>query len=183
MDDITMMLRQEVEALRLAGADFIQIDEPGLTFVPERRSLDEAANCINQVTRGLVEHTAVHICFGNNASRPSSPRGMRRLMGAMEQLETGMLVLEFANREMAELDILAPLSERYNIAAGVVDVKSFHEESAKDVAVRIREVLRYVPADKLTVTADCGFSAIPRWLARSKTEAMVAGARVIREEL
>ncbi|MBV41129.1 MAG: methionine synthase [Rhodospirillaceae bacterium] len=183
MDDIIMMLRQEVEALRLAGADFIQIDEPGLTFVPERRSLDEAANCINQVTRGLVEHTAVHVCFGNNASRPSSPRGMRRLMGVMEQLETGMLVLEFANREMAELDILAPLSERYNIAAGVVDVKSFHEESAKDVAVRIREVLRYVPADKLTVTADCGFSAIPRWLARSKTEAMVAGARVMREEL
>jgi len=93
------------------------------------------------------------------------------------------LVLEFANREMAELDILAPLSERYNIAAGVVDVKSFHEESAEDVAVRIREVLRYVPADKLTITADCGFSAIPRWLARSKTEAMVAGAKVVRGEL
>ena len=183
MDDVILMLRAEVEALRLAGADFIQIDEPGLTFVPAPRSPDEAANCINQVTRGLVEHTAVHVCFGNNASRPSSPRGMARLMGAMEQLETGMLVLEFANREMAELDILSTLSERYHIAAGVIDVKSFHEESAEDVAVRIREVLRYVPAERLTITADCGFSAIPRWLARSKTEAMVAGARVVREEL
>ena len=183
MDDIIVMLRAEVEALRLAGADFIQIDEPGLTFVPEQRSLDEAANCINQVTRGLSAHTAVHVCFGNNASRPSSPRGMGRLLGAMEQLETHMLVLEFANREMAELDILAPLSERFQIAAGVIDVKSFHEESAEDVAVRIREVLRYVPADKLTITADCGFSAIPRWLARSKIKAMVAGARLVRDEL
>ncbi len=183
MDDVILMLRAEVEALRLAGADFIQIDEPGLTFVPERRSLDEAANCINQVTRGLSAHTAVHVCFGNNASRPSSPRGMARLMGAMEQLETHMLVLEFANREMAELEILETLSARYHIAAGVVDVKSFYEETGEDVAARIREVLRYVPADKLTVTADCGFSAIPRWLARSKTEAMVAGARLVRAEL
>jgi 5-methyltetrahydropteroyltriglutamate--homocysteine methyltransferase len=183
MDDIIVMLRAEVEALRLAGADFIQIDEPGLTFVPESRGLDEAANCINQVTRGLSEHTAVHVCFGNNASRPSAPRGLARLLGAMERLETHMLVLEFANREMAELEILAPLSERYRIAAGVIDVKSFHEETAEDVAARIREVLRFVPAEKLTITADCGFSAIPRWLARSKTQAMVAGARLARAEL
>ena len=65
----------------------------------------------------------------------------------------------------------------------VIDVKSFHEESAEDVATRIRDVLRYVPAERLTVTADCGFSAIPRWLARSKTQAMVAGARLVRGEI
>ena len=183
MADVIAMLRAEVEALRQAGADFIQIDEPGLTFVPQRRSLAEAAACINQVTQGLSEHTAVHVCFGNNASRPSSPRGMKRLLGAMEALDTRMLVLEFANREMAELDILGPLSERYEIAAGVIDVKSFHQESAEDVAARIREVLRHVPAARLTVTADCGFSAIPRWLARSKTQAMVAGAKLLRAEL
>ncbi len=183
MDDIVMMLRAEVEALRLAGAQLIQIDEPGLTHIPAERSLDEAANCINQVTRGLSAQTAVHVCFGNNASRPYSPRGMARLLGAMEQLETHMLVLEFANREMAELEILSSLSARYQIAAGVIDVKSFHEETAEDVAARIRLVLHYVPADKLTITADCGFSAIPRWLARHKMSAMVAGARLVRDEL
>ena len=183
MNDVIVMLRQEVEALRMVGADFIQIDEPGLTFIPQQRGLDEAANCINQVIRGLSEHTAVHVCFGNNASRPSAPRGMGRLMGAMEQLETHMLVLEFANREFAELEILAPLSENYKIGAGVIDVKSFYEETPEDVAGRIREVLRYVPAHKLTVTADCGFSAIPRWLAHSKTVAMAAGAELVRGEI
>ncbi len=183
MADVIAMLRAEAEALRRTGADFIQLDEPGLTFVPERRSLAEAADCINQVTRGLTEHTAVHVCFGNNASRPSSPRGLKRLLGAMDILETRMLVLEFANREMAELDILGPLSERYDIAAGVIDVKSFHQESAEDVAVRIRQVLRHVPPSRLTITADCGFSAIPRWLARSKTMAMAAGAERVRAEL
>ena len=183
MDDVIVMLRAEVEALRQAGADFIQIDEPGLTFVPELRGMEEAADCINRVTKGFGKHTAVHVCFGNNASRPSSPRGMKRLLDAMEILDTRMLVLEFANREMAELDILGPLSERYQIAAGVVDVKSFYEESAGDVATRIRQVMRYVPVEKLTITADCGFSAIPRWLARSKMEAMVAGAGLVRMDL
>ena len=183
MDDVIAMLQAEVVALREAGADFIQIDEPGLTFVPERRTMAEAAECINRVTRDFAEYTAVHVCFGNNASRPSSPRGLKRLLGAMENLQTRMLVLEFANREMAELDILGPLSERYEVAAGVIDVKSFHQESAEDVAARISEVLRYVPAAKLTVTADCGFSSIPRWLARSKTKAMVAGARLVRAGL
>ncbi|MDE0941509.1 MAG: cobalamin-independent methionine synthase II family protein [Alphaproteobacteria bacterium] len=183
MDDVIAMLKREVADLRAAGAEFIQIDEPGLTFWPERRSLTEAADCINQVVTGHNDNTAVHVCFGNNSSRPTSPRGMKRLLGGMDKLETRMLVLEFANREMAELDMLGPLSERYDIAAGVIDVKSFHEESADDVAARIREVLRYVPAEKLTVTADCGFSAIPRWLARSKTQAMVAGARLVRGEI
>ena len=183
MDDVITMLKREVAALRAAGAEFIQIDEPGLTFYPERRSQAQSADCINQGIAGHNDSTAVHVCFGNNASRPSSPRGMKRLLGAMEKLETRMLVLEFANREMAELDMLGPLSERYDIAAGVIDVKSFHEESAEDVATRIRDVLRYVPAERLTVTADCGFSAIPRWLARSKTQAMVAGARLVRGEI
>ena len=183
MDDVIAMLRAEVAALHKAGADFIQIDEPGLTFVPEVRGLGEAADCINRVTQGHGPLTAVHVCFGNNASRPSSPRGIRRLLVALESLETRMLVLEFANREMAELDILAPLSEQFQIAAGVIDVKSFHEESPGDVVARIRQVLRYVPVAKLTITADCGFSAIPRWLARSKMEAMVAGAELVRLEL
>ncbi len=62
-------------------------------------------------------------------------------------------------------------------------MKNFHLESADDVARRLRQCLEYVPAEKLTVTADCGFSALPRYLARAKIRAMVAGARLVRAEL
>jgi 5-methyltetrahydropteroyltriglutamate--homocysteine methyltransferase len=65
----------------------------------------------------------------------------------------------------------------------VIDVKSFYQETPEDVADRIRRVLAVVPADKLFVTADCGFSAIPRWLAREKLRAMAAGARLVRASL
>ena len=84
---------------------------------------------------------------------------------------------------MADLDRLPELAERTAIAAGVIDVKSFYQETADDVAERIRRVLAVIPADKLFVTADCGFSAIPRWLAREKLRAMATGARLVRTSL
>jgi 5-methyltetrahydropteroyltriglutamate--homocysteine methyltransferase len=98
-------------------------------------------------------------------------------------LNCDQLVLEFANRQMADVELLGPLSNKFEIAAGVVDVKNFHLESTEDVAARIRRCLEFVPAEKLTVTSDCGFSALPRHLARQKMQAMVAGARAVRESL
>ena len=104
-------------------------------------------------------------------------------MDAMSALKCDQLVLEFANRQMADVELLGPLSEMFEIAAGVVDVKNFYLESAEEVADRIRRCLEFVPVEKLTVTADCGFSALPRYLARQKMQAMVAGASAVRASL
>ena len=99
------------------------------------------------------------------------------------KLGCAQLALEFANREMGEVEVIAGLSEKFEIAAGVVDVKNFYVESAEEVAERIRLCLQHLPPEKLTITADCGFSALPRYLARQKLEAMVAGAKLARAEL
>jgi 5-methyltetrahydropteroyltriglutamate--homocysteine methyltransferase len=69
------------------------------------------------------------------------------------------------------------------MAAGVIDVKSFYVETPEDVAMRIRRVLEFVPSARLAITAGCGFSAWPRWLARAKLRALVAGARLVRASL
>ena len=181
--DITTIVHDEVEGLAAAGADFIQLDEPGFANPPEGVSVEAGAEIVNAALQGHEDVAAVHVCFGNNASRPYVRRDFGRLFPGLDRLNCAMLLLEFANREMADLDRLPELAARYRIAAGVIDVKSFHEESAGEVAARIRKVLEYVPAEKLSVTADCGFSAIPRWLARRKQEAMVAGARIVRADL
>lgn len=110
-------------------------------------------------------------------------RDLGRLYPSLGTLQCETLLLEFANREMADLEGLAELAPRYRIAAGVVDVKSFHEESAALVAERIARVLRVVPAERLWATMDCGLSALPRWLARRKLHALVEGARLARSAL
>jgi len=181
--DLGAIIGAELAALWAAGADFVQLDEPGFAYPPPGLSLETAAAAINRTLEAAESTTAVHVCFGNNASRPFVRRDFGRLMPVMGTLECDLLLLEFANREMADMAYLPELAAQHAIAAGVIDVKSFHEETDDEVADRIRKVLEYVPAGKLYITADCGFSAIPRWLARKKLAAMAGGAKIVRHEL
>lgn len=183
LDRLSDIVRDELGRLVAAGAGLIQLDEPGFAEPPYGLSFAEAALVINRTIEGLDARMAVHICFGNNAGRPKRPRAMRPLMDGMMTLACQQLVLEFANREMADLELLGGLSQRFEIAAGVVDVKSFHVETAAEVAARIERCLDHVKPERLTVTADCGFSALPRFLARAKMQAMVEGARLVRARL
>ena len=86
-------------------------------------------------------------------------------------------MLEFANREMTELDVLPELADAgFDLAVGVVDVKSSYLESPDDVAGRAELVLRAgVPVERLALVPDCGFSQTARWIAVAKLRALVAG--------
>ena len=64
-----------------------------------------------------------------------------------------------------------------------MDIKSFYVETAEDVAERARELLQFVPAEKLHLNPDCGFFQLPRWLSYLKLKALVDGAQVVRGEL
>lgn len=183
LDEIVALIQAEVTALAAAGCDHVQFDEPAFSREPHGMSHDEGALLINRAMDGVDVRKTVHVCFGNNAGRPFADRRFAPLAGAMEALSCDALMLEFANREMAELELMTHLSQRFDIAAGVVDVKNWKLESGEDVARRIRQCLEYVPAERLQITADCGFSALPRYLAKAKMTAMVEGARIVRGEV
>ncbi len=183
LEDLTAIAQSELQGLVDEGATLVQLDEPGLPRPPDGISFEEGAEWINRVIGDHGDRCAVHVCFGNNASRPAVRRDLARLYPSIGTLRCRTLLLEFANREMADLEGLCSLSERYHIGAGVIDVKSFHEETPEEVAERIDRVLEFVPAQRLLVTMDCGLSAIPRWLARHKLGAMVEGARLVRQKL
>jgi 5-methyltetrahydropteroyltriglutamate--homocysteine methyltransferase len=91
--------------------------------------------------------------------------------------------VEMANREFAEIEMIAQIAEKMEVAVGIVDVKSYYVESVEDIAERIKLCLKYVPAEKLAVAPDCGLSQTARWAARQKLTNMVAGARKVRELL
>ena len=160
-----------VRARRMAKGRVVKIAIPGpLTFASFMR-----AGGKRPVRR------SVHVCFGNNAGRPMADRRFEPLLDAMLKLDCDELALEFANREMQGVELLKPLTQKFDVAAGVIDVKNFLPETPERVAERIEQCLRHAPIERLRVTADCGFSALPRWLARRKMEAMVAGTRLVRQ--
>ena len=91
--------------------------------------------------------------------------------------------IEMANREFAEIELLAAFAEKMHVAVGIIDVKNYYIETVNDVVERIQRCLKYVPADKLSVAPDCGLSQTARWASRQKLANMVAGAKKVRESL
>ena len=91
------------------------------------------------------------------------------------------LVLEWANREMAELDVASDIAAAgRHLSAGVVDVKSYYLESADEVAQRIERVLEAgVPEAGLSLVPDCGFSQTARWATKPKLRALVEGRDLV----
>lgn len=183
MDELVGIVRAELDALTAAGCDYLQLDEPGLPHPPYGLSIEDAAEPITRALQGVPGRRAVHVCYGNNAGRPMADRKLEPLMPALERIDCDQFLLEFATKQMSDIELLAPLSERFDIAAGVIDVKNFHLESPEDVAERLGLVAKHVPIGKLAATADCGFSALPRYLAKQKLIALVDGTRLARERL
>jgi 5-methyltetrahydropteroyltriglutamate--homocysteine methyltransferase len=175
------LLNAELHRLVEAGADFIQIDDPSPAIRPGMAQ--RFADLFNAAINGISVRLAAHLCFGNYAGRPLGKRVYAPVLDGMLALRVDQLVLEFANRELAELPLLREICAHKEVAVGLVDVKSYYIETPEDVAERIRSVLVYVPADRLSVVPDCGFSQTARWAARAKLNAMVEGTRLVRREL
>lgn len=175
------ILAAEIEALVDAGAVYIQIDEPSPAIHPE--ASHEFAALFNAATAGLQGRVrlAAHLCFGNYLGRPLAARAYRPVLEQALAFRVDDLVLEWANREMAELDVATDIAAAgRSLGAGVVDVKSYHVESAEEVARRIEQVLDAgVPPERLTLVPDCGFSQTARWATRPKLRALVAGRDLV----
>ncbi len=184
VEDIGEILRGELERLVEAGADFIQIDEPAFHPLFEKNPKEVVA-LFNRTVAGLRAKVAMHICFGNLYGRPRTRRTYAPILPHIRDLKAEQLVLEFANREMAELNLWKEYGGDKELAAGLIDIKSFHPESAEEVADRIRVTLKVTGTrpERLWIVPDCGFCFVPRWLAFAKMKAMVDGTRIVRRDL
>jgi 5-methyltetrahydropteroyltriglutamate--homocysteine methyltransferase len=69
------------------------------------------------------------------------------------------------------------------VVLGVLDLGDPQVESAETIAERIRAALAHLPPERLVLAPDCGMKYLPREVASGKLEALVAGARMVREEV
>jgi 5-methyltetrahydropteroyltriglutamate--homocysteine methyltransferase len=173
------VINAELKALVAAGADWIQLDEPARGNV----SGEEMARLFNLATEGVKARLGFHICFGNRFGRSRFPRSYEPYFPGVLQARADQFVLEFASREMSEVDLWQKYGTGRELGAGVIDVKGFQEEPAEAVARRIRRVLQACPADKLTLNPDCGFGWSPRYMCNMKLRGLAAGTALVRKEL
>lgn len=177
--DLIPILNAELRTLASEGGmAFIQIDEPA--SVPSGEYL---AAVFNEVIAGVDVPVALHVCFGSYLGRPAYPRSYAPLFPGLAGARPHHFVLEFANRELAELDRMGGWLGEHSLGVGVVDTKSYYLETPNEVAARIRRALAVLPAEQLWLNPDCGFNDVARDLCRGKLHALAAGTRLVRAEL
>ena len=175
------VVNAELKAAVAAGADFVQLDEPSFACHPD--DPDYFLDVVARTVAGVDAYVSMHMCFGNYRARAVGWRSYRPLFPHIGRAKVDQLALEFASRELAEVELLRQLPESMDVAVGLVDVKNTWVEPPELVAERLRTVLEHVDAARVSVTPDCGFSQTTRYVATAKAKAMVEGVRMVRSGL
>ena len=179
------IVHQEIADLVAAGAEEICVDEPSMSCYGYREDTKRFVDIFNRTVESVAGRVRLctHLCFGNYKARAIGPRRLAPMFPAFLDFKADEMHVEMASREFAEIEVIAEIARRMDVAVGVVDVKSYHVETPAEIADRVRLCLRHAPADRLVFAPDCGLSQTARWAAQPKLRKMVAGVRQVRGEL
>lgn len=165
------ILREEVESLAAAGVDHIQIDEPWLLLLVDadhrerigvtdiEKEIETCVSMINEVVRTAGDTpTSVHMCHAHFARERYADGGYEPIIDALADINVDRFAMEFAAPESHGVDVLARFPESKILGLGVIDQVDTNVETPEIVIERVEEALKYVPADRITLNPDCGFS-------------------------
>ena len=172
-------VNEELRDLKAAGADVVQIDEPYLQARPEP-AREYGVEAINRALDGIGAETVLHTCFGYAHIVKDRLTGYP-FLAELADCSATHVSLEAAQPEL-DPEVLRDLPDK-TIVLGVLDLSSSEVETPDVVAGRIHRALSVIGTERLVVAPDCGMKYLPRERAFRKLEAMVAGARLVRDEL
>jgi 5-methyltetrahydropteroyltriglutamate--homocysteine methyltransferase len=171
-------VRDEVAELFRAGADVVQLDEPWMEARPEQARA-YGIETLQRALHGVDGTTAVHICFGYPLFVPDHPQAYRFLPElAAAPVDQISIETAQAGLDLRDLDRL----DGKTVILGVLALDGEEVESPATVAERIRRALPHKRPEELIAAPDCGMKYLSRASAYGKLEALVAGARLVRDE-
>ncbi len=170
--DCVPILRRELELVRDAGADIVQIDDPHLClFVdPDVRrrytNPDDAAafavDMVNEVVSGIDGvKIAVHLCRragGRARGEVCHGGGYGPIIKNLNKLNAHHLTMEFTAPQAGDMDVFRELREDLEIGLGCVDVTPGQIDSVETIVSRVRKALDFLAPERITLNPDCGFA-------------------------
>lgn len=186
--EFAKILNQEAKELEAAGVDIIQFDEPAFNVFFEEVN-DWGIAALERAVQGLKCETAVHICYGygikaNTDWKQTLGTEWRQYEEAFPKLQTSsidIISLECQNSHVP-MDLLELIRGK-KVMVGAIDVATNIIETPEDVADTLRKALKFVDADKLYPSTNCGMIPLSRRVANGKLNALSAGAEIVRNEL
>jgi 5-methyltetrahydropteroyltriglutamate--homocysteine methyltransferase len=179
---IALAIRDEAVALEQdAGLAVIQIDEPAFREgLPLRRSdqsayLAWAVRAFRLASAGVSPETQVHthMCYSEFSD----------ILAAIAALDADVLSIEDARSHGEMLAVLREFQYPAGIGPGVYDVHSPNVPTVDAMAEKLRRTLELLPAAQVWVNPDCGLKTRRYEEVIPSLRAMVAAARIVREEL
>ena len=171
--DLAKALRKEVESLIVAGAMYIQIDEPALSTHINKDDIELAKEAIRIIFQGVNVKRIIHICYGK----------LERLFPEVLDFPVDQFDLEMKNSNYRILSILKEYSYDRELGLGVIDVHSTKVECIEEIIDGIMKGLEVVPPERLYIKPDCGLKRLPREIALAKLKNMVIAVKKVREKL
>jgi 5-methyltetrahydropteroyltriglutamate--homocysteine methyltransferase len=199
--DCVPILQRELELIRAAGADIIQIDDPHLclfvdpavraSYANPDMAADFAVDTVNAVMQGSTgAKLAVHLCRRAGAR----VRGEAQFQGSYEpiinqlnRLKAHHLTMEFTAPGSGDVAVFKKLREDFEIGLGCVSVTPGQVDSAETIAARVKRAAEFLAPERIVLNPDCGFApgsgaAVSIDEAYRKLCNEVAAARMLREE-
>src|SRR5947207_7432568 len=181
----------EMKALVEAGAEYLQLEDLGAwlpLFTGEERDYEWIKDVIAKCVEGVDAFIGWHFCFGNawgnDILSANFPDGYQTVLPHFfDTAGIDQFVLDYANRDMAGIEFLSKLPKDKDVQIGVLDIRTNAIETPQTIAARIRRVLPHVPAEKVTLSTDCGMKPLARMVAKMKLRALTDGAAIVRKEV
>ncbi|MBV9119317.1 MAG: methionine synthase [Chloroflexi bacterium] len=173
--DLVAIQRQLVAELVEAGCRYVHIDAPSYTAYVDEPSLeqmrargeDPQANLArsiaadNTIIEGFSGVTfGIHLCRGNQRSMWHREGSYDSIA---EQLFTSLkhqrLLLEYDDERSGSFAPLRFVRKGATAVLGLITTKTPREETVDGLRRRLDEAARYLPADQLAISPQCGFAS------------------------
>ena len=192
---ISDALNAELHDLADAGCPVIQFEEPQIHLLSIRKIVDDVINpafsveVFNRTVKGLRAKTEVwcHTCWGNPSQQRmfTSVQSYQSALEMLNKVDADVITFESASAHGMDLEAFGKIITDKKICIGVIDHHSLQVERPEEIAEHIRKALKYIPAERLALSSDCGMGreGMSRRHAYYKTVALVLGTNMVRKEL
>ena len=188
-------LHEELHDLADAGCPVIQYEEPQIHLLAIRNIVDDVINpafsveVFNRTVKGLRDKTEVwcHTCWGNPSQQRmfKDVQSYKTALDLLNKVDADVITFESASAHGVDLEAFGKAITDKKICIGVIDHHSLQVERPEENADHIRKALKYIPAERLVISSDCGMGreGMSRRHAYYKTVSLVLGTNMVRKEL
>jgi 5-methyltetrahydropteroyltriglutamate--homocysteine methyltransferase len=173
--DVVQIERDIIKGLADAGCKYVQIDAPGFTAYVDEPSMDQMRkrreDPMANFSRSLKAEGAVianfpgvtfgiHLCRGNQRSmwhREGTYDAIAERL--FNELPHQRFLLEYDTPRAGSFAPLRFVPKGKTIVLGLITTKTPELEKVDDLRRRVDEASKYIPADQLAISPQCGFAS------------------------